>query len=48
MLAAVLLAIAEPDEAQRRVLETLVRQTARNVRGLEVGELRAVSPFPVA
>jgi L-asparaginase II len=47
MLGALLLAIADPDGEQRQVLESLVRQTTRNVRGLEVGEMRAVSPFPV-
>lgn len=47
MLGALLLAIADPDDEQRRVLDSLVRQTTRNVRGLEVGEMRAASPFPI-
>jgi len=48
MVAALLLAIAEPDDAQRLVLETIGRQPIRSVRGAEVGEMRAVSPFPVS
>lgn len=41
MVTTLLLAIAEPDDAQRTVLETFATQTIRNVRGLDVGRLRA-------
>ena len=41
MAAALLLEFAEPDEKQRRVLEGFARQTLKNVRGTEVGELHA-------
>jgi L-asparaginase II len=43
MVAALLLRHAEPDAAQRAVLEQFARQPARNVRGAVVGELRAVA-----
>ena len=42
MLAGLLLKLADPDDAQRALLETLAHQTIRSVRGAEVGELRAV------
>ena len=41
MLAELLLAFAAPDADQRLVLERLARQVIRNVRGLEVGVMRA-------
>jgi L-asparaginase II len=41
MVATLLLAIAEPDDVQRKMLERFAVQTTRNVRGLEVGQLRA-------
>ncbi len=41
MVAALLLAIADPDEAQRRVLERFATQTIRNVRNRDVGTLAA-------
>jgi len=40
VVAALLLAIADPDEAQRAVLEGFATQTVRNVRKLDVGSLR--------
>ncbi len=43
MVATLLLAIGDPDAAQRDVLERFARQTTRNVRGLEVGEMRATT-----
>ncbi|KKC39849.1 hypothetical protein WH87_06975 [Devosia epidermidihirudinis] len=42
MLAKVLLEIADPDDAQRKLLEGYAHQTIKSVRGAEVGELRAV------
>ena len=39
MVAELLLAHAEPDEAQRAVLEKFARLTIRNVRGMDVGEM---------
>jgi len=39
MIASLLLAIAEPDEKQRAVLEGFSTQTIKNVRGFEVGTL---------
>jgi L-asparaginase II len=39
MVANLLLALAEPDAAQRAVLEHFATQTIRNVRGFEVGRL---------
>lgn len=46
MVATLLLELAEPDAAQRAVLERLATPTVRNVRGLDVGVLRAASSFP--
>lgn len=43
MMAALLLRHADPDERQAAVLRRIARQPIRNVRGLEVGELRAVA-----
>lgn len=40
MLAGLLLAIADPDAEQRRVLERLAHQEIKSVRGAPVGELR--------
>jgi L-asparaginase II len=45
MVAALLLKYADPDAAQRDVLEQFARQPARNVRGTVVGELRATDAF---
>lgn len=42
MVAALLLRYAEPDAAQRTVLEQFARLSTKNVRGAVVGELRAV------
>ncbi len=42
MVAALLLKYADPDAAQRAVLEEFVRLPTKNVRGAVVGELRAV------
>jgi L-asparaginase II len=41
MVATLLLAISDPDAAQREVLERFATQTIRNVRGLDVGVMRA-------
>ena len=41
MVATLLLAIADPNNAQRKVLERFARQPIRNVRELVVGELHA-------
>ena len=41
MVATLLLAISDPDPAQRKVLERLSSQSIRNVRDLVVGQLRA-------
>jgi L-asparaginase II len=41
MVAKLLLEFAEPDAAQRAVLERFATQTVRNVRGLDVGAMRA-------
>jgi L-asparaginase II len=41
MVAEVLLRFADPDATQREVLARFARQTIRNVRGFDVGELRA-------
>lgn len=46
VLAKLLLSVASPDDAQRTLLERYATQTIRNVRRLDVGELRAV--FSVA
>ncbi|WP_323015928.1 asparaginase, partial [Devosia sp.] len=42
MLAGLLLKLAEPDEAQRKILHGLAHQRLRSVRGAEIGQLRAV------
>ena len=42
MMAALLLKHADPDEKQAEVLRRIARQTIRNVRGFDVGEMRAV------
>jgi L-asparaginase II len=42
MMAALLLQHAAPDAHQAEVLHTIARQTISNVRGLDVGEMRAV------
>jgi L-asparaginase II len=42
MVAALLLQYADPDAAQRAVLEQFARQPTKNVRGNVVGELRAI------
>lgn len=42
MLAGLLLKLAEPDDAQRKILEGLAHQPLRSVRGAEIGQLRAV------
>ncbi|MBL8596278.1 MAG: asparaginase [Devosia sp.] len=47
MVAALLLAISDPDAAQREVLERFATQTTRNVRGLEVGVTRATAAMAV-
>ena len=41
-IAALLLAIADPDEKQAEVLRRWSVQTVKNVRGLDVGTVRAV------
>jgi L-asparaginase II len=43
MAATLLLRFAEPDSAQRAVLERYARPVVKNVRGLEVGEMRATA-----
>jgi L-asparaginase II len=43
IVATLLLAISGPDEAQREVLERFATQRVRNVRGTEVGMLRATA-----
>lgn len=45
LVANLLLQFADPDEAQRAVLEKFARQTIKNVRGLDVGEMRAAVPL---
>ncbi|MGV3490565.1 MAG: asparaginase [Devosia sp.] len=40
LVAGLLLDYADPDDAQRVVLDSFAKQTVRNVRGLEVGEMR--------
>lgn len=42
MIASLLMRHAEPDASQRAVLEPFLNQNTKNVRGAEVGELRAV------
>ena len=44
LVANLLLQFADPDETQRAVLEKFARQTIKNVRGLEVGEMRLAAP----
>lgn len=46
MIAALFMQYAGPDAAQRAVLAPFLHQTARNVRGTEVGEMRAVNASP--
>jgi len=46
MVATLLLELAQPDGAQRAVLEQFATQTVKNVRGLEVGVMRASSSLP--
>ena len=41
LVANLLLRFADPDAGQRAVLEKFARQVVRNVRGFEVGEMRA-------
>ncbi|MET3926234.1 asparaginase [Devosia sp. 2618] len=41
MLAGMLLKLADPNDEQRAVLESLAHQTIKSVRGAEVGELRS-------
>ena len=48
MVATLLLAIADPDDPQRAVLERFATQTIRNVRGLNVGSLRATAAMSPA
>ena len=48
MVATLLLAIADPDAAQREVLERFATQTTRNVRGLDVGTIRATAAMSPA
>jgi L-asparaginase II len=43
MVATLLLAIADPDDEQRKVLNRFAKQVIRNVRGLDVGLLRATA-----
>lgn len=43
LVANLLLRFADPDAAQRVVLDRFARQPIRNVRGLDVGEIRPVS-----
>jgi L-asparaginase II len=48
MVATLLLAISDPDAAQRAVLERFANQTIHNVRGTDVGALRATSEMSPA
>jgi L-asparaginase II len=41
LVANLLLRFADPDDNQRTVLESFATQTIKNVRGLNVGEIRA-------
>ena len=43
LVAGLLLKYADPDDTQRTVLDRFARQPLRNVRGLEIGEMRAVA-----
>jgi L-asparaginase II len=45
MVATLLLELAGPDAAQQAVLQRFATQTVRNVRGLDVGVMRASSSF---
>ena len=47
MVATLLLALSDPDAAQREVLERFATQTTRNVRGLAVGTMRATAAMTV-
>lgn len=47
MLAGLLLAIAEPDAAQKAVLAQFASQTIKNVRGADVGTLRVTAAVTV-
>jgi L-asparaginase II len=40
LVANLLLQFADPDDNQRAVLEKFARQSVKNVRGLDVGEMR--------
>jgi L-asparaginase II len=48
MVATLLLKLAEPDAAQRAMLERFATQTIRNVRGLDVGVMRAAAEMGAA
>jgi L-asparaginase II len=48
MVATLLLAISDPNAAQREVLERFATQTTRNVRGLDVGVMRATAEMSPA
>ena len=48
MVATLLLAISDPDDEQRKVLERFATQTTRNVRGLDVGLMRATAAMSPA
>jgi L-asparaginase II len=48
MVATLLLAISDPDDAQRKVLERFATQTVHNVRKLNVGTLRATAAMTPA
>jgi L-asparaginase II len=48
MVASLLLAISDPDATQRTVLERFATQTIRNVRGLDVGMMRATEAMSPA
>ncbi len=43
MVATLLLAMGDPDDHQRKILDRFATQTIRNVRGLDVGTLRAAA-----
>jgi hypothetical protein len=46
--AELLLALAEPNDAQRNVLSRFTTQTIRNVRNLDVGEMRGTAELRAA
>jgi L-asparaginase II len=48
MVANLLLALAEPDAAQRAALERFAMQTVKNVRGFEVGRLAGTEALRVS